>query len=185
MYGRGAVLALVLVLGVLVLPVLWFEVLGFQSARRLSLAVGRGDALATRFWLLIVDPNDMAYPPLVQATQRGNREMIHLLLDAGADVNVRAKVGPTPLEVAASRGDVELMRELLAAGARIVPGYSLNAACRACQAEAVKLLLDAGALPQGEENQRRWLKAARTQAEAMGCDAVLRLLPPESPAPSP
>jgi ankyrin repeat protein len=157
MYGWGAVLALVMVLGVLVLPVLWFEVLGHQTARRLLLAVDRGDRQATRFWLLIVDQNNMAYPPLVLATRQGNREMVHLLLEEGADVNLRAKMGSSPLEVAARRGDLVLMRDLL----------------------------DLGGLPQGEEDRRRWWTNARIMAEEEGCDALLPLVPPESPAPSP
>jgi len=50
---------------------------------------------------------------------RGSGEVVVMLLDAGADVNVRAAVGVTPLHLAASRGADVLIRELLVRGANM------------------------------------------------------------------
>jgi hypothetical protein len=185
MYGRGVLLALALVVGVLVLPVLWFEVLRFQSARHLSMAVGRGDALSTHLWLLIVDPNNMAYPPLVQAAEAGNEDMVRLLLMRGADVNYRGKEGPTAFQMAASRGHLEVMRRLVAAGAHEDDGYALAMASRDCRPEAVKLLLGQGGWEPKKPLRPAMVMWARSEAEEKGCEAVLRLLPPEPPAPAP
>ena len=55
--------------------------------------------------------------PLHSACASGERESARILLEAGADPNIRQQVGFTPLHAAAQNGDEELARLLLARGA--------------------------------------------------------------------
>ena len=55
--------------------------------------------------------------PLHSACASGERESARILLEAGADPNVRQQGGFTPLHAAAQNGDEELARLLLARGA--------------------------------------------------------------------
>jgi Ankyrin repeats (3 copies) len=176
-WGWGVALALLLAVGVWVLPMLWSEVLRPQSARRLSMAVHRGDLLATRVWLLLVDPDTMAYSVLGAAARQGNQEMVRLLLQKGADVNYPGKDGPTPFQQAARYGHLEVMRQLATAGADEDDGDALEEASRDCRPEAVKLLLGQGGWRRKTPLLPQTVATARRLAEAKGCDAVLRLLP--------
>lgn len=51
--------------------------------------------------------------PLHIAVQQGRREIVQLLLDRGADVNVPGNNGLTPLHIAAARGKYEIATDLL------------------------------------------------------------------------
>ena len=55
--------------------------------------------------------------PLHSACASGERESARILLEAGADPNIRQQGGFTPLHAAAQNGDEELTRLLLARGA--------------------------------------------------------------------
>ena len=55
--------------------------------------------------------------PLHSACASGERESARILLEAGANPNVRQQGGFTPLQAAAQNGDEELARLLLARGA--------------------------------------------------------------------
>lgn len=188
MYGRGALLALVLAVGLvgaLLLPLVWHDVL-FQASRRLSMAVDRGDALSTHLWLVLLDQNYMGYPPLVQASKKGDVDMVRLLLSRGAEVNYRGKADFTPFQMAASRGHLEVMNELVAAGADENDGSALVMASRDCRLEAVKLLLGQGDWKRKTPLRPQIVMWARSEAEEKRCEAVLRLLPAEEPpAPTP
>jgi hypothetical protein len=59
------------------------------------------------------------YTPLTWASSRGHTEVVRLLLEAGADVNVTANDGQTALMRAADYGHVEVLQLLLAAGADV------------------------------------------------------------------
>lgn len=54
---------------------------------------------------------------LLTAAQYGNAALAKLVIDRGADVNVRGEFGKTPLHFASQRGDAETVDVLLAAGA--------------------------------------------------------------------
>lgn len=54
---------------------------------------------------------------LAHAIENTNREMVQVLLSAGADVNARNSYGTTPFMHLGERATVELVRDLLAAGA--------------------------------------------------------------------
>lgn len=53
------------------------------------------------------------------AVEKGNPEIVQMLLDKGADAKARAKVGWTPIHVAAMTGDVATAKVLISRGADI------------------------------------------------------------------
>jgi ankyrin repeat protein len=59
------------------------------------------------------------WPVLAAAVQRGNREIVGILLAAGANVNVRNSSGQAVLMSLAEGSTVELVRDLLGAGAKV------------------------------------------------------------------
>ena len=69
------------------------------------------------------DPNipthlDVGYSTaLHKASEKGNREIIELLLRAGADVNARNKVGQTALHIVVRQKNVDLAKYLITTGA--------------------------------------------------------------------
>jgi ankyrin repeat protein len=93
--------------------------------------------------------------PLLMAVFRNQPEVVRLLLDAGADVNVVGGEGDSPLRWAAQQGDIELARLLLDRGAArdldVGGGVSgmnaLGIAAHRLDVEMVQFLLDAGARP--------------------------------------
>jgi len=83
------------------------------------------------------------------AAENGNRAMVELLIDAGADINIRDEIW-TPLSGAASRGHFHVVRLLIEEGANVnvveEDGESpLYIAAINGHIQIVRLLLDAGA----------------------------------------
>ena len=83
----------------------------FRQPEATQLLVERGADLEA------VSPTFGDVTPLHSACASGERESARILLDAGADPNVRQQGGFTPLHAAAQNGDEELARLLLARGA--------------------------------------------------------------------
>lgn len=87
---------------------------------------------------------------LMLASERGHQEIVRLLLEAGADVNVRPEGGPTALILAANRGHTRIVNTLLQNGADVNARNEfgatplINAAARGYR-EIVELLLSHGA----------------------------------------
>lgn len=88
---------------------------------------------------------------LKEAIQSGHAGVLAVLLEKGADPNLKDHGGQTPLMLAAATGDNPAVRHLLAAGADpLVSHYSGSALARAVRSgdnEIVRLLLSAGADP--------------------------------------
>lgn len=61
--------------------------------------------------------NGLKATPLHSATSAGHVRIVKLLLESGADPNVREQSGFTALHAAAQNGDVDMIRALLFAGA--------------------------------------------------------------------
>ena len=88
---------------------------------------------------------DKRVPPLLVATELGNRAAVELLLARGADVNAYDTAGRTALHVAAAKGRLELIELFLSKNANINArgpkgATPLQAAIAAKQIEAVTLL---------------------------------------------
>ncbi|MFN0315223.1 MAG: ankyrin repeat domain-containing protein [Burkholderiales bacterium] len=91
--------------------------------------------------------------PLMIAAFNENRDMVILLLGAGAQVNAQDPAGDTPLTQAARRGNAELIALLVNAGADVGmrTGEGLTALCLAKQSNftaAVQMLEKAGSPPE-------------------------------------
>jgi ankyrin repeat protein len=68
-----------------------------------------------------VSPTFGNVTPLHSAAAGGSAEIVHLLLEAGADPNVRQNGGFTALHAAAQNGDLVMTRDLLDHGAEVDP----------------------------------------------------------------
>ncbi|KAL8609667.1 hypothetical protein ACOMHN_049747 [Nucella lapillus] len=103
--------------------------------------------------------------PLHSAAEQGHREAVHLLLENGADANIRNFEGVTPLMVCAEScgksRSVESMRALIDAGAMIdLKDYrakrtALQRAAVARNLKGVEILLTAGAQVDSLDSTRR------------------------------
>ena len=88
-------------------------------------------------------------PPLTQAARRGDQAMVALLLDAGADIDVRDAVGRTPLFRAYAAGNLVMAAFLTARGADIharnVDGSRIfDIALTCCDIAAAQAFMAAG-----------------------------------------
>jgi hypothetical protein len=61
--------------------------------------------------------NEFNQNPLLLALEAGQPELANLLIEAGADVNIKSKMYMTPLRVATQSGNLELVKRLLGRGA--------------------------------------------------------------------
>ena len=120
---------------VLLLPLPTFLLFGWARDKmrnydiniRLVDAAGRGDLPQVKALLQrgasinAVDRVRFGFTPLLYAIYYERREMIHYLVEAGADVNLPDRNGDTPLMRAVEHGDkaLEMVEYLLAHGARL------------------------------------------------------------------
>lgn len=89
--------------------------------------------------------------PLIEAIKRKDLELVKILLENKADVNVEGPCGETPLMNAVDRGCEDLVRLLMASGANMEAtddGYGHTALLRAAEGRDIKMmktLLELGA----------------------------------------
>lgn len=119
-------------------------------------AAMEGDAVGVQTLLQsgadVNEPQPDGMTALHWAADRNDEGVARLLLDAGADVAARTRIGEyTPLLVASRRGNAEVIRVLLAGGADVdlrttTAGTSaLHFAAAAGSVRALELLIEAGA----------------------------------------
>lgn len=100
------------------------------------------------------------YTPLHHAAIGGHSEVVSVLLQKGAQINMTGKRGETALYLAASKGNTEVVKLLAAQGADLDRASSdgktpLHRATMAGHAETVITLLEAGADPSITDRSRR------------------------------
>ena len=86
----------------------------------LSAAATKGDAELVQLLLTLgANPHhrETVTPPLVAAAAGGSVECVRLILEAGAEIDVRDEDGATPLMVAATYGHTKVVQELLSRNA--------------------------------------------------------------------
>jgi ankyrin repeat protein len=151
-----------------------------SAAELFTEAIETGDSAAVQSLLESgsIDVNapliDTTAPPLVRAAKRGHRDIVSLLLSAGARVNDADERGQTACHVAAQFGRVQIV-ELLAlshaadlSALDLAARTPLDAAIAASHDAVVLLLIGAGA---PLDNRNTVCKAA-----AMGSDIVAALV---------
>ncbi len=106
--------------------------------------------------------HDGGESPLHRAALEGSGKAVKALLEAGADLNARTRLGGTPLHLAAMKGNSEVVKLLLNAGAdpnardhRFLGNTPLHWARYGKNGEVVKLLLEAGADPNARDKLAR------------------------------
>ncbi|NJO93158.1 MAG: ankyrin repeat domain-containing protein [Hydrococcus sp. RM1_1_31] len=117
---------------------------------------------ASKFLDNKADPNYGGGVPLLHAASEGNLEMAKLLLNKGAEPNVRANpygfYTQSPLEAAAGKGHHEMVKLLLERGANSNDldgknSLALLKAIREDYIDVVKILLEKGANPNSVESE--------------------------------
>lgn len=98
----------------------------------------------------LVDATKDGQTPLLEALHENQKHIVSLLLDRGADVNVKDKLGVTALHYAAKQGHAYIAELLLAEGANVDAAdwtgeTPLHAAVSGGQKDVVVLLLAEGA----------------------------------------
>jgi uncharacterized protein len=94
---------------------------------------------------------------LLIAALAGQADMVELLLERGADINIRNKRGLTALHAAAYGGNLQVVELLVAKGASVNDSSNLfkmsplHAAAEEGHADVVKALLDAKAAIEAQE----------------------------------
>ena len=154
-----------------------------QNKRKLLEFSSRGDAEQVKRLLLSgISPNRVMIKTLLcDAAKGGNRDVVEMLLDKGADPDETDKGGWTPLQCAAVHSKKDAVQILLNRGAdpnkvneRNVPHRSmLKWAVMTNDINMVQQLLNAGADPNTAHNDG---KTALSEAIHMGYDDVVNLL---------
>ncbi len=126
-----------------------------ELSDQLVYAALTGDAAKVEALLKQGAGRDAASPtfqvtPLVAASQQGKAPVARLLLDRGANVNLRDPLGRTPLIAASAQGQVEVVRLLLERGADVslkakFGGTALEQASREGHGDVAQILTQHGA----------------------------------------
>jgi len=107
-----------------------------------------------------------SYPLIYKVIQQGNLNLLKVLKEKGADINIRDRDGKTPLSVASWNGYKEIVKYLVKNGAYINYGLHppLCEAAYSGETEILKILLENG----GDVNFRDEEKRSPLHCAAMG-----------------
>ena len=125
--------------------------------------------------------------PLLVAVCESELAAVEVLVNAGAEPNVRSSEGDTPLRACAEVGDVGMASLLLSAGAtRTINDWGGLTGCTALgiaisrlDIPMMKLLLDAGADPEAPDDNRQPTRdrlPPRDESDSQTWDAAFELL---------
>jgi hypothetical protein len=153
----------------------------YRVSNSLLQAVDRGSYLKTRLMIARgVDVNeiDLRYhsrTALHLAVERNNLRMVNLLLNAGANVHARDRIGETPLMMVNRATSKEIIRTLVQYAADINTQNSIGRtplfnAVIYNNLEATRALLEAGADPNIEDNYKN------SALELAGTDDIKQIL---------
>lgn len=135
--------------------------------------------LATGADVNVVD-KEIDSTALAQAVQRDKRELVKILLDAGADVNEKNDAGLTALMYVADDTSIEVVEDLIAAGAKIEikddeGKNALHHAASYASVEALQALIKAGAsVDARDESGRTALMIAAQEGNEDNVAALLK-----------
>jgi len=107
--------------------------------------------------------------PLHQAASQGHVEIVKLLIEKGADPNIKQESGVAPLAWAAYAGHTEAMEVLLAHGANPIAKATMELAARGGHIEAVDALLRHGLdinIKGTDESIRHWGRLCLTATKS-------------------
>ncbi|KAK3087053.1 hypothetical protein FSP39_001051 [Pinctada imbricata] len=97
--------------------------LGKDFEHRLAEAAGNGDSMTVlKILSFKVDPNsrdENRVPAITRASTDGHFEIVNMLIDAGANVNITSNYNVTPLHAAAKGQHINCVKHLLLGGAKL------------------------------------------------------------------
>jgi hypothetical protein len=131
-----------------------------RTTRFHSLCLVGDCARVARILKVTADPDAGDGRPLRLAIRGGHIDLIRLLLEAGARLDLRGSDGATPLLRAVRRGNLDVIALLLDMGANVAETYgetltALHVACSLGHLEAVSLLVQRGAPLEVEDGLER------------------------------
>lgn len=129
---------------------------------------------------LIEERGDMGATPLHTAAERGDAEIIKLLVERGMNPSQADWIARSPLHVAAAKGHAQVVAALLEGGAKHSPGNHqsdtpLHLAADAGHVHVAKILIEAGADINAKDYRRQTpLQRARDRGRKKVAELLLK-----------
>ncbi len=132
-----------------------------QDAEKLVRSIQQNDAENVQRLLSAgADPNEkgLDYLPLMMAVLKRSKQIVEVLLTAGANVNATSEIGDTSLTMAVASGDTEIVDLLIERGADLTVrdkygSTVLHKAARESDGEMMKRLLATGVDPNLKDSE--------------------------------
>ena len=160
-------------------------VMPVKASWRLREAAGRGDVTGVeeqvKVGVDVDDGGDSLRTALHAAASRGRGDVVRVLLEAGANPNIRTKTGgETALHQAAQHGFQDIVVELLRAGSdwrlKTATGWTaLHCAMNAGKTDVARALIRSGADPHLKNDRGIAAKDVATHCDVRDIDAILEV----------